>query len=89
MERRRLTFRGHVQGVGFRVSANALVKPFPLTGFIQNDRDGAVTMEVQGDPVQIDLYLLDVRERMGGYIKEEEIVPLPVVHTEPVFEIRH
>jgi len=89
MERRRLTFRGHVQGVGFRVSANALAKSFPLTGFIQNNTDGAVTMEVQGDQAQIESYLLDFRERMSGYIKEEEDLPVPVVVTEPVFEIRH
>ena len=84
-----MTFRGHVQGVGFRVSAHNLAKDFPLTGFIQNADDGAVNMEVQGDPAQIDTYLIDLREHLSGYIQEEQAETLPVVDAEPVFEIRH
>ena len=84
-----MTFRGHVQGVGFRVSAHNLAKGFQLTGFVQNADDGAVQMEVQGDPAQIETYLIDLREHLSGYIREEQAETLPIVDSEPVFEIRH
>ena len=43
-----LTFHGRVQGVGFRFMAVNLARPRGLTGWVRNESDGSVTMEVQG-----------------------------------------
>jgi hydrogenase maturation protein HypF len=48
MTRRRFTFRGTVQGVGFRPSVYRLAVSLQLSGFVQNRRSEVVA-EVQGD----------------------------------------
>jgi len=45
-----IQFRGRVQGVGFRYTAYHLAQSLGLCGWVYNDWDGSVEMEVQGDP---------------------------------------
>lgn len=49
MIRRRYVFYGSVQGVGFRWRAMQAAKLYGLTGWVRNDWDGSVTMELQGE----------------------------------------
>lgn len=44
----RITFYGRVQGVGFRYTAKHLARSLGLTGWVKNEWDGTVIMEVQG-----------------------------------------
>ena len=46
--RRRMRFHGRVQGVGFRYAAKYLAQSLRLTGWIKNEYDGTVLMEIQG-----------------------------------------
>lgn len=46
--RRRMRFHGRVQGVGFRYTAKYLAQSFRLTGWVKNEYDGTVLMEIQG-----------------------------------------
>ncbi len=46
--RKRLIFHGRVQGVGFRYTAKYLARSLGLTGWVRNEYDGTVRMEVQG-----------------------------------------
>lgn len=48
--RRRYIITGQVQGVGFRYRARYAAQTLDLTGWAQNEDDGSVTLEVQGDP---------------------------------------
>ena len=48
--RRSLHFYGTVQGVGFRYRARYAAQSLGLTGWVENEDDGSVTLEVQGDP---------------------------------------
>ena len=48
--RKRIVFRGRVQGVGFRYRARYAAQSLGLTGWVENEDDGSVTLEVQGDP---------------------------------------
>ncbi len=48
--RRRYSIQGQVQGVGFRYRAQYAAQNLDLTGWVQNEDDGSVTLEVQGDP---------------------------------------
>mgnify|MGYP000105444612 CR=1 FL=1 len=46
--RKHIVFHGRVQGVGFRYTAKYLANSLNLVGWVQNEWDGTVTMEVQG-----------------------------------------
>ena len=46
--RQELRFSGRVQGVGFRYTAQYLASTYGLTGWVYNDYDGTVLMEIQG-----------------------------------------
>ena len=48
--RRHYTISGRVQGVGFRYRAQYAAQALELTGWVENEDDGTVTLEVQGDP---------------------------------------
>ena len=50
VERRHWHFTGSVQGVGFRYRAQYAAQLLDLTGWVENEDDGSVTLEVQGDP---------------------------------------
>ncbi len=52
--RRHIHFQGRVQGVGFRYKAVYLARMLGLTGWVRNEWDGTVTMEVQGRELLID-----------------------------------
>ncbi|MCI5868981.1 MAG: acylphosphatase [Dorea sp.] len=46
--RRKMRFHGRVQGVGFRFTAKYLAQSLGLTGWVENEYDGTVLMEIQG-----------------------------------------
>ena len=45
--RRRYSIEGQVQGVGFRYRARYAAQSLGLTGWVENEDDGSVTLEVQ------------------------------------------
>ena len=75
--RKRYTFTGSVQGVGFRWRARQAASLYDCTGWIRNEWDGSVTMEIQGREQDIDQVVATVRE--GRFIRiegtKEEIIP--------------
>lgn len=70
-ERRRISFSGRVQGVGFRYYAQYAADNAGVTGWVRNEYDGTVTMEIQGTPRQIDEVILAVQR--GRYIQVDNI----------------
>lgn len=52
--RKSIIFYGRVQGVGFRYRAKYAAESLRLTGWVRNEEDGTVAMEVQGDEASID-----------------------------------
>lgn len=56
--RKRITFHGRVQGVGFRYTARLAAGSLGLTGWAKNEYDGTVTMEVQGSEGMINKLLV-------------------------------
>lgn len=52
--RRHYIFEGEVQGVGFRWYASQAASAAGVTGWVRNEYDGSVTMELQGTADQID-----------------------------------
>ncbi|TWU60141.1 Acylphosphatase [Rubripirellula tenax] len=45
-----VSFTGHVQGVGFRVTAVQQSRGLDVHGTVCNESDGSVTMDVEGSP---------------------------------------
>ena len=52
--REHLIFTGTVQGVGFRWRAMRAADAAGCTGWVRNDPNGTVSMEIQGSEAQID-----------------------------------
>ena len=86
--RERYNFRGQVQGVGFRYTAYHAAVAYGLTGFVMNEYDGSVTMEVQGDEPAIE----EMVQRLGDgrWIQIEDVSSeeLPIIVDESIFEIK-
>ena len=62
MVRKHYRFHGRVQGVGFRYKAMYLDRGLGLTGWVENQWDGTVEMEVQGKPETIERLLSRLQE---------------------------
>ncbi len=58
-----LRFRGRVQGVGFRWSNQGTAQELGLTGWVRNNPDGSVSMELQGAPGRIIRHLDAIHAR--------------------------
>lgn len=74
--RKRYTFRGRVQGVGFRYTAKQLADSMRLTGWVKNEYDGTVIMEIQGREMLINKVLVGLNHNMFitiDWIDSEEI----------------
>ena len=71
MVRKRITFYGWVQGVGFRYRACKAAEMTGATGWVHNEYDGSVTMEIQGTEEQIDQVILAIER--GTYVRIENM----------------
>ena len=75
MERRRVHFAGHVQGVGFRYTAVAVARRYDVTGYVQNLSDGRVVLVAEGEGAELDRFLADLGETMRAYIRDTQSEP--------------
>ncbi len=69
--RKRMVFQGRVQGVGFRWHARHAALALGLTGWVRNEYDGSVTMEIQGSEAGIDRLIQELQA--GRYIDIQDI----------------
>ncbi|MGI6754847.1 MAG: acylphosphatase [Atopobiaceae bacterium] len=87
-----LRFSGQVQGVGFRWNSLHVAVDVGLAGWVKNEWDGTVSMELQGTDEQIALYFGRFQECYRHYpieytISEKtELDPDPALCT---FEVRY
>lgn len=85
MIRKHFTFHGRVQGVGFRYRACRAAEMAGCTGWVRNEYDGSVTMEIQGTEEQIDLVLQEIRQWKYVQIKRMDMKLIPVDPKEKQF----
>lgn len=78
MERRAITVRGIVQGVGFRPFVYNLAVRLGLFGFVKN-QTGTLFIEVEGEATALDCFLFELTERPPPLALIEELSwqPLP------------
>ncbi len=86
--RQQLRFRGRVQGVGFRFTAQYTAEQLGLTGWVYNDYDGSVLMEIQGRPESIKKMIERLDSDRFIRIETIEKTELPLVEHEVSFYVR-
>ena len=85
--RRRLNFRGRVQGVGFRYKAKYLAKSMGLTGWVRNEMDGTVTLAIQGRPQPVDKLLQGLNHDSFFEVDWVEGKDIPVEEEEKSYKV--
>ncbi len=85
--RKSVVVTGWVQGVGFRWRAKTAAQALGVTGWVRNDFNGAVSMELQGAEEQIDAVLAAVER--GAYVNIESLraKSVPTVENETGFYV--
>lgn len=78
LKRKHFRFYGQVQGVGFRYLARHGAAAVGATGWVRNEWDGTVSMELQGTEEQIERVLALIER--GHYVRieaaEERQIPI-------------
>lgn len=88
MIRQKIIFYGNVQGVGFRYTAKYAARSLGLTGWVYNDYDGSVLMEVQGNPETIEKLIAKIEERPFIIIDKMDVQNIPLNDKEWEFDIK-
>jgi acylphosphatase len=67
-------YSGHVQGVGFRYTAKAVVAGFEVTGTVRNLQDGRVELIAEGTREELESFRQAIREAgLEHFIRNEEV----------------
>lgn len=85
-----MRFTGQVQGVGFRWTNQSLAHELGCTGWVHNESDGSVTMEIQGTPAQLIKHLDTLHanyRRMRCHVWLDSVKPLEVIAHEDPFRV--
>jgi acylphosphatase len=77
IERRRVTYAGRVQGVGFRMTARRLASAHPISGYVRNLPDGRVEILAQGEPEDLNRYLQAVQREFAELIRDLDVASEP------------
>ena len=87
--RRRFRFWGSVQAVGFRWRAMQAAKLYGATGWVRNEYDGSVTMEIQGTSADIDAVVATLENDDYIRIDRKECTDLPLDPEERSFRVAY
>ena len=76
MKHYNIRISGRVQGVGFRYSAMQMAQVYGVKGFVRNEADGSVYLEVEGNEPNIGLFIGWCEKGPGyGRIEKQETPP--------------
>ena len=79
---------GRVQGVGFRYRAKYAAQSLGVTGWVENEWDGSVTMELQGREDQLNRVMKEINQGYFISIDWIESSEIPV-EDERGFRVRY
>ena len=82
MVRKHINFYGSVQGVGFRWRARNAAEHFSCTGWVRNEWDGSVSMEIQGTEEAIESVILTIEKGTFVRIENMDMKDIPIVEDE-------
>ncbi len=87
MVRKYIVFYGAVQGVGFRYRAMHAAEMYGCTGWVRNEWDGSVSMEIQGSEESIDAVITAIGQGRYVIIESMDVQKLTPVEDERGFRI--
>lgn len=87
--RKYIRFYGQVQAVGFRWTAMQAAKLYGVTGWVRNEYDDSVSMEIQGTERQIDDVIAAIERGTYIVIDRMEVKKLEPVEEERGFRVRY
>ena len=82
MVRKHIIFYGSVQGVGFRWRAKNAADHYSCTGWVRNEWDGSVSMEIQGTEEAIESVILAIEKGTFVRIENMDMRDIPIVEDE-------
>ena len=85
----RLVFHGRVQGVGFRYVSQFAANDSGATGWVRNEYDGTVSMELQGTRSQIERVIIMLENSRYISISHIDRTSIPFDPKEKRFRIRY
>ena len=85
MVRKSIIFYGSVQGVGFRWRAKNAADHYSCTGWVRNEWDGSVSMEIQGTEEAIESVILAIEKGTFVRIENMDMKEIPIVEDEYKF----
>ncbi|WP_077358146.1 acylphosphatase [Virgibacillus halodenitrificans] len=68
-----LLVSGKVQGVGFRNGAKQYADINDITGWVQNQDDGTVKLEVQGKEQVVNKFIEKMKEGFNSFIRVNDV----------------
>ena len=84
--RKAITVYGSVQGVGFRYRTIHAAGLVGATGWVKNNPDGSVSMEIQGTEAQIDKVFQMVEQGTFISIESMKVTSMPIIEKEYGFK---
>ena len=87
--RKYIRFYGHVQAVGFRWRAMQAAQLYGATGWVRNEYDDSVSMEIQGTERQIDDVIAALDRGSYIVIERMEVKKLEPVEDEYGFRVKY
>ena len=88
MTRKRVHYRGDVQGVGFRATARSIAGRHEVAGYVKNLPDGRVELVAEGEPGAVDQFLNAVADRLSGHIRDTRAETIDRADPLDGFEVR-
>ena len=83
-----IRFYGWVQAVGFRWRAMQAAEHYGTTGWVRNEYDDSVSMEIQGTEEAIDKVIMSIESGRYVQIENMDVRVLPVDETKGFFRTR-
>jgi len=65
------TFKGRVQGVGFRATTQMIARKLKLCGSVRNLKDGSVELIAHGLKIDLEQLLKELKELFPGVVVEQ------------------
>ena len=84
---RMVFYSGRVQGVGFRATAAAIAKRYPVDGWVKNLEDGRVQLLVEGREAAVNGFLSAIRMHWKGDIEKADAKEIEPTGKQPGFAI--
>ena len=89
LERFLVRYTGQVQGVGFRFTSLAQARGLDVHGFVRNEPDGTVLMDVEGKSHDVKELLGRIAAAMEGKIEFTDLDPRAPRGAKQGFHIQH